>query len=127
MELNVTTVRKLASYLQLPWPDVFTQDWEYEVSSLASVPDWLRAYHAGIFAVWEQPAIINIAIDCYNDALHEGSSDPADWISIRDILVRDHAILWHVIDYWANPDEPDLNMCFPVTPLVRSVAADIAN
>ena len=114
------TIEGLAKHLKLPLPDPFSQDWEYEVADPARVTEFLKAYDSGRLKSDEKSVLLNVILASYNDAIDEGSARPEDWEWISRYLVRDRAIHEAAINYWALPDEIELENCFPITPLMRT-------
>lgn len=114
-------IEKLARQLELPLPDPFSQDWEYEVADSTKVALFLKYYGSGGLDIDEKRLLMNIIITSYNDSIGEGSARPEDWELISRYLVEDRATHEDTLNYWALPDEVELENCFPVTPLVRDL------
>jgi len=121
MHATRSTIEGLAKHLKLPLPDPFSQDWEFEVADPARVTEFFKAYDSGPINLDEKSVLINVILASYNDAIEEGSAHPGDWEWISRDLVRDRAIHEAAINYWALPDEIELENCFPTTPLMRTV------
>jgi hypothetical protein len=121
--MNTTrrTVEKLARHLDLPLPDPYSQDWEYEVADSTKVADFLKVYGSGHLAPDEQSVLFNIIIGSYNYAISQNTARPEDWNLISSYLLRDRADHEAIINYWSLPDEVDLENCFPITPLIRKL------
>jgi hypothetical protein len=121
--MNITrrTVENLARYLNLPLPDPFSQDWEYEVADSTKLADFLNVYGSGHLAPDEQSVLFNIILASYNDAIGQNSARPEHWDLISRYLLRDRASHEAIINYWALPEETELENCFPITPLIRKV------
>ena len=119
MHATRSAIEGLAKHLHLPLPDRYSQDWEYEVADSSKVREWLTAYGSGQFKPEELSLLLNMIVASYNDAISEGSARPEDWDSIAHHLLGDRSLHEATIDYWALPDEIDLDNCFPITPLMR--------
>ena len=115
-------IEGLARQLNLPLPDRFSQDWEYEVADSTRVAEFLSAYDSGRLNPDEQSVLLNVILASYNDAIGEGSARAEDWDRISRDLLRDRAIHEAAIDYWSLPGEAEPEDCFPITPLLRKVA-----
>jgi hypothetical protein len=123
MHATRSAIEGLAKYLRLPSPDRFSQDWEYEVADSSKVAEWLTAYGSGQLNPEESSVLLNMIIASYNDAIGEGSARPEDWDAIARYLLGDRSLHEATINYWALPDEIELDNCFPITPLMRQVRA----
>ena len=121
MNATRSTIESLAKQLKLPLPDPFSQDWEYEVADPARITDFLKVYDSGRLNPDEKSMLLNVILASYNDAIDEGSADPGDWELISRYLARDRAIHETAINYWALPDEINLENCFAITPLMRTL------
>ena len=121
--MNATrgAVENLARHLNLPLPDPFSQDWEYEVANSNRVAEFLKAYGSIYLNSDEQSVLLKIIIASYNDAISEGAARPEDWELISRYLTQDRAIHEETIKYWALPEEVEIENCFPITPLIRKV------
>lgn len=123
--METQTTRKIAESLArhfgLPLPDPFSQDWEYEVVDTSKVGEWLTAYNSGEFDSGQLTLLMKMILASYDDAMSEGSARPEDWGTIRRCLLQGRDLHEATIDYWALPDEPDLENGFAITPLMREV------
>jgi hypothetical protein len=111
----------LARHLGLPSPDPFSQDWEYEVADSSKVGEWLNAYNSGEFDPCQLTMLMEMILASYEDAMREGSARPEDRDTIRRCLLQGRKLHEATVDYWALPDEPDLENGFAITPLMRDI------
>ncbi len=123
MHATRSAIEGLATYLGLPLPDRYSRDWEYEVADSSKVSEWLNAFGSGRLNAEELSLLLNTIVASHNDAIIEGSARPEDWDSIANNIRRDRSLHEAIINYWALPDEIDLDNCFPITPLMRGVRA----
>lgn len=117
-----TAMKGLIQKIDLPAPDEFSQDWEYEVSDAARVSEFLYAYENVELTTDEKFALMIIIISSFDDAILEGSAEN-NWSNlIRHHLLQDHRIHKHTILYWAMLDEEDMSNVYAVTPFMREIA-----
>ena len=115
------TIVSLAGRLGLPLPGPFTQDWEYEVADPSKISEWLEVYESGKLNHDERSLLMTLLLTSHNEALENGSDQQNNWAKIRGFLERDRSIHQKAIQYWSLPDEADLENCFAITPLVRTI------
>ena len=122
MDATPEIVAKLASFLNLPLPGPFSQDWELEVADSTRVREFLEAYDSDSLNHDHRYMLIQTILESYRCAVDEGLARPEDWETISYYLNRDRPIHEDTIRYWAMLDEPDLENCFAITPLIRTLA-----
>ncbi|GED59181.1 hypothetical protein BFO01nite_33130 [Brevibacillus formosus] len=115
--INFENVKKI----NLPAPNEFSQDWEYEVSDSSRVADFLFAYENFNLEKEEKFALMIVIISSYDDAMVKEKDEESWATSIRNNLLKDIRIHKNTIDYWAMLDEADLDNCFFVTPFIREI------
>lgn len=115
-------VKKLANILNLPLPGPFSQDWELEVADSTRVGEFLQAYESDLLNHDDRSVLMHTILESYNTAVGDGLARPEDWEVISRYLDRDRAIHEDTIRYWAMLDEPELENCFIITPLIRKSA-----
>lgn len=117
-----TAMKGLIQKIDLPAPDEFSQDWEYEVSAAARVSEFLYAYENVELTTDEKFALMIIILSSFDDAILEGNAEN-NWSNlIRHYLLQDHRIHKHTILYWAMLDEEDMDNVYAVTPFMREIA-----
>lgn len=121
MDATPEIVAKLASLLNLPLPGPFSQDWELEVADSTRVREFLEAYDSGSLNNDDRSVLMQTMLESYSCAVDEGLARPEDWETISYYLNRDRPIHENTIRYWAMIDEPDLENCFAITPLIRTL------
>ncbi|WP_145046595.1 hypothetical protein [Paenibacillus xylanexedens] len=114
-------VRSLCSKLNLKSQGEFTQDWEYEVADASRITEFLDAYEQYPWDVEEKFALMIIIIESCNDALVEGTCDPEIINVLKHHLILDADIHYNTLHYWALLDEPELDNCFAITPIIREI------
>lgn len=117
-----SAIEGLVKKINLPTPNEFSQDWEYEVTDSSRVTEFLFAYENFHLDREEKFALMIVIISSYDDAMVEEKHEERWATSIRNHLLKDISIHKNTIDYWAMLDEDDLENCFSVTPFIREIA-----
>lgn len=97
------------------------QDWEYEVSDPARLPEFLAAFRSGELNAEERFALMEIMIDSVNDLAWAGENWQPFWHEIAALLEAEPELHVTTMVYWASPGRDDLENCWGVTPVMRQV------
>lgn len=117
-----SAIEGLVKKINLPSPDEFSQDWEYEVSDSSRLTEFLCAYENIELNIDEKFALMIIIISSYNDAIVERKAEESSARRIRYHLLQDISIHKNTIYYWSMLDEDDLDNCHAVTSFMREIA-----
>ena len=120
-----SAIEGLVKKVNLPAPDEFSQDWEYEVSDSSRITEFLYAYENIELNKDEKFALMIIIISSFNDAMVEGKAEENSAILIRYHLLQDNSIHKNTIYYWSMLDEDDLENCHAVTSFMREIAKKV--
>ncbi|WP_020620884.1 hypothetical protein [Paenibacillus daejeonensis] len=115
-------IEGLVEKINLPAPDEYSQDWEYEVSDSSRLSELLSAYENIDLSTEEKFALMIVIISSFNDAIIENLTDDRSASLIKSLLLQDISIHRHTIRYWAMMEENDLENCHAVTPFIREIA-----
>jgi hypothetical protein len=113
---------KLIRDLNLSPGESYTQDWVWEVSDFKRIESFLIYYQETILNFEEKRALINIILDSYEEYAGVNGYNLNYSRQIKQILEEENEIFEDVIQYWSREGE-ELEYCFLITPLVRSVRA----
>lgn len=116
-------IEGLIKKLNLPKPDMYSQDWEYEVTDSSRVAEFMDFYGNNTLNKEEKFALMKIIISSYDEALTEEMANEKIASQIKSYLILDVYIHRNTISYWALLDEVDIEDCFAITPLMREVHA----
>ncbi|WP_379359863.1 MULTISPECIES: hypothetical protein [unclassified Paenibacillus] len=111
---------KLAEKLNLPEPDEYSQDWEYEVADTSRINEFLFSYENLILKCEEKFALMIVIISSFNDLLSEKGMEFTVWEQIKRNLVSDIEIHMNTILYWSRVEE-ELEDSWHITPYMREV------
>lgn len=116
-------MNSLIEKLDLPQPiDHFEQDWEYLVSDIDRIPEFLSFFEQGNLSLDEKFTLMIIVVDSYNDAMWAEEADHDTWRRIEHHLISEAHIHRETILYWAlMEDDKVLEDCFAVTPYMREI------
>lgn len=120
-----SAIEGLVQKVNLPLPDEFSQDWEYEVSDSTRINEFLYAYENIELNTDEKFALMIVIISSFDDAVAEGQTEESTAKRIRFHLLQDIGIHMNTIRYWSMPDEDDLDNCFAVTAFMREIAYSV--
>jgi len=93
-----------------------------EVADPTRVGEFLEAYDSDLFNNDDRSVLMQTILESYGTAFTDGLARPEDWETISYYLNRDRQIHEDTIRRWAMIDEPDLENCFAITPLIRKLA-----
>lgn len=110
----------LAEKLNLPEPDEFSQDWQYEVANTSRIDEFLFFYENGQLECDEKFALMIVVISSFNDLLSEKGMEFTVWEQIKRNLVSDSEIHMNTILYWSRVEE-ELEDSWEITPYMREV------
>ncbi|GED58709.1 hypothetical protein ABER61_22425 [Brevibacillus formosus] len=110
----------LAEKLNLPEPDEFSQDWQYEVANTSRIDEFLFFYENGQLECDEKFVLMIVVISSFNDLLSEKEMEFTIWEQIRRNLVRDSEIHMNTILYWSRLEE-EVEDSWEITPYMREV------
>lgn len=120
--ITQNAIEGLVQKINLPAPDEYSQDWEYEVADASRITEFLYAYENVELTTNEKFALMIIVISSFNDAIVEGKVEKNWGDLIRLHLLQDSNIHNNTIDYWAMLDEKDMDNVYAVTPFMREIA-----
>lgn len=113
-------IESLIDKLSLPKPDEFTQDWEYEVTDVNRIAEFIRFYEMESISDIEKFTLMIIIIGSCNDAIEQEAFDTNLWKQVELLLIKDVDIHRNTISYWSCDDEP-LEDCYYITSLIRKM------
>lgn len=116
---------KLCQDLDLPFIDVFSQDWKYEVPIKYRTSEWLvkylYAYLNNNYSTTQKQILMNLCLNICNDLLSENpnQSNPI-FHQLLKVLYSHYQQHCQLIDYWAATNHP-LDNCFALTQKIREL------
>ncbi|MDR2878749.1 MAG: hypothetical protein LBV03_02415 [Fusobacteriales bacterium] len=113
-------IDRLSKELDLPKPDKFSQDWQYEVADLNRLEEFVSFYLKNKLNKNEKFTLMNIILESANDCMQNESLNCKTWKKIEEILTYDREINIKILEYWACEDD-EIEDCFYITPLVRKI------
>ena len=117
-------IEKLLKDLNLPKPDEFSQDWQYEVANWRRVEEFIKYYLENKLNKNEKFTLMSIILESVNDSIQEGDLNYKTWEQIEKILIFDTDINAKIVEYWACEDD-EIEDCFYITPLIRKIKEKI--
>ncbi|MBQ7776515.1 MAG: hypothetical protein IJ379_11410 [Lachnospiraceae bacterium] len=115
------TKARLTRDLNLKEADAFMQDWEYEISNVAQLEDYVNYYRDNELNANEKSTLMRIILDAYNFYVYEVEAQEDIYKeTIRGFLIKDYSVQKPNIIYWACGEE-DLEDCFYISPLIREI------
>lgn len=118
--LYKNAIEKLSSDLKLNKGDQYTQDWEYEVSEMNKINEFIEYYKNTELNSIEKRILINIILESYNDYVGERGEDSYYSEILNQILKKDFILYKDIIQYWSCEGE-ELIDAFYLTPLMRKI------
>jgi len=119
------SIEALCRDLNLPQPDKFSQDWEYETSDVNRIKEFIAYYRSNDLNDETKFTLMMVIINSCNDALNEGAFDLNIWEELDSILLIDRIIHLNTIKYWICDEDDDIEDCFHITPYIRKTEARI--
>ncbi|MFB9326415.1 hypothetical protein ACFFSY_10860 [Paenibacillus aurantiacus] len=113
-------IYKLVEKLDLPEPDEFSQDWEYEAANTSRIDEFLFFYENGQLERNEKFALMIVVISSFDDLLSEKGMEFTVWEQIKRILMSDSEIHMNTILYWSRVEE-ELEGSWEITSYMREV------
>lgn len=110
----------LASRLRLPYHPAM-QDWEWEVADPARLDELLAAYSSGGLSADERFALMEMLIQCVEDAELPAVGASPQWRAVAALLIADPTLHASSVRYWSCLDGGDAEECFGVTGPMREV------
>lgn len=120
MRYPTTAARKsLAARFDLPYSDLM-QDWEWEVADFERFGEFLDAYKLQSLMDDERFSLMEILVQCVEDALSH-SGDDAAWLEIEPLLLLNASLHRATIDYWARAHCMESEGLFHVSVRMRRI------
>lgn len=114
-------INSLIEKLNLPECDEFSQDWEYEVADSKRLEEFIEYYQNNDMDKDEKFTLMIIILESYNDIGQYNILEKKLWCKIEKILMEDKFIHKPTIDYWSCSENENIEDCFYITPLMRSL------
>ncbi|WP_435892850.1 hypothetical protein [Oceaniferula spumae] len=102
--------------------DSYIQDWEIEAADPGKIDQYLQCYSNSVENDDERFTLMALILGAYEEYHAMNPPDAEHWPKIRSILLADMEIHRDHIDYYQCNDDGDEDGCFPITPLMRSIA-----
>ncbi|WP_411846045.1 hypothetical protein AAFN60_21275 [Roseibacillus persicicus] len=100
----------------------YGQDWEIEASDPTKLDEYLRHYQESLDNDDERFTLMALILGGFEEYHTQEGPDNDVWNRIRSVLEADMSIHHDVIDYYQCNDATEPDECFPITPLMRSIA-----
>jgi len=111
----------LSSKLDLPVPDIFSQDWEIEIASSNIAEKVLDSYiYRKDLNKDERFTLMNIVIESINDYIYQYNSKFPKMDILKNILCSEFNIYKEVIIYYACLDI-NIEDSFPISKFMREI------
>ncbi len=117
--------RRICEQLELPLPDRFSQNWEYELPEAFRTAAWLdkylEYYSAPACSSAGREVMMRLMLDVANDRENE-SGHNVQVEKVIAALAKNYRFHWELIDYWAL-EASTLEDAFALTPAIRLLKA----
>lgn len=120
IKVTKEAVERLSKELNLPEPDEFSQDWQYEVADSNRIEEFVKFYLDNNLNKSEKFTLMSLILESTNDSVQNKSLNCETWEQIAKILTNDTDINKQILEYWACGDDK-IEDSFYITPLIRKI------
>lgn len=113
-------IESLIDKLNLPKQDELTQDWEYEVTDVKRIEEFIKFYETQNLSNVEKFTLMIVIIGSCDDAIAQECFDINLWERVKLLLIQDMAIHRNTMIDWSCNGE-SLKNCYYITQYIRKI------
>ena len=124
MILQKNSIESISQLFNLPYTGI-EQDWDIEMATPSRIDEFIRFYPRLDLTNSEKSALMALIFASYDELLKENMLECEIWKKIKFYIQKEKELFQELVDYWALPNEQNIDNLFNITPITRKLRREL--